>query len=197
MVYQCFDVFLTLIRYDDHDWISATNLKSEGKMHKAILIQRTIGIIVILSIILGGPVVSSTVRAQQAGADRLPDQIQSPDAVWGFTDVDNNNAEVGYYTSMALDAEGKPHISYFDAISQELKYASYSGSTWGWEVVDNAVNPGQRTGGKHGNPGYIKSTRLTTGRLPDRHQPGYAELCTWDCSGIQSGSIYHGSSGDA
>ena len=114
-------------------------------MHKAILIQRTIGIIVILSIILGGPVVSGTVRAQQAGADRLPDQIQSPDAVWGFTDVDNNNAEVGYYTSIALDAEGKPHISYFDAISQELKYASYSGSTWGWEVVDNAVNPGQYT----------------------------------------------------
>jgi hypothetical protein len=63
---------------------------------------------------------------------------------------------VGDWTSLVLDAVGNPHISYHDASSQNLKYASKSGGAWTLEVVDSPNTVGDHTAldlDAFGNPG--------------------------------------------
>jgi len=54
---------------------------------------------------------------------------------------------VGAYTSLALDASDRPHISYYydDATNADLKYAWYDGSAWHLETADSAGNVGADT----------------------------------------------------
>jgi hypothetical protein len=42
----------------------------------------------------------------------------------------------GAYTSLTLDSQGNPHISYFDRNIDELRYAYCNGSTWYAQTVD-------------------------------------------------------------
>ena len=44
---------------------------------------------------------------------------------------------LGYYTSLAVDANNRAHISYYDDTNNVLKYAYWNGSKWVIEVVDN------------------------------------------------------------
>jgi parallel beta-helix repeat protein len=53
-----------------------------------------------------------------------------------ITTVDSD-AEVGMYSSLALDSASNPHISYFDLTNQDLKYASWTGESWVIETVDS------------------------------------------------------------
>ena len=49
----------------------------------------------------------------------------------------------GDYTSIAIDSNDHPHISYCDYENYNLKYAYFTGSKWNIEVVDSEGNVGQ------------------------------------------------------
>ena len=53
--------------------------------------------------------------------------------------------DVGWYTSLALDGNGYPHISYYDYSNGDLKYAFWTGSSWNFEIVDSSENVGRYT----------------------------------------------------
>jgi hypothetical protein len=66
--------------------------------------------------------------------------------VWTIEIVDGAGLPyLGEYTSIALDSQGDPHISYYDNDGQALKYAHKSNGSWTLEVVDSASNAGLYT----------------------------------------------------
>jgi hypothetical protein len=60
---------------------------------------------------------------------------------WNITTVDSAG-NVGLYTSIALDGNGYPHISYYDSTHEYLKYAYKDASGWHTEVVDSTGSVG-------------------------------------------------------
>ena len=63
---------------------------------------------------------------------------------WQIETVDSAG-EMGMYTSLALDASGYPHISYYDDTNDDLKYAHWDGTAWQIETVDSAGDVGLYT----------------------------------------------------
>jgi hypothetical protein len=64
--------------------------------------------------------------------------------------VDNNGAQVGMGTSIAVDSDDNPHISYFDETNDKIKYARWNGTSWQNETIDSLVSAG----------GYISDTHF-------------------------------------
>jgi hypothetical protein len=67
---------------------------------------------------------------------------------WEIQTIDDGGgypADVGRGASIALDKEGRPHISYNDFGRTSVKYASYNGENWVIEVVDNMVGSGENS----------------------------------------------------
>ncbi len=54
---------------------------------------------------------------------------------WILEIVDDSSPEVGIATSLALDTDGNPHISYVDKSDNDLKYARRDSSGWYMEIV--------------------------------------------------------------
>lgn len=55
---------------------------------------------------------------------------------WDIQIPDDSGA-TGKFTSIALDSNGYPHISYYRTVGSELKYARWDGSKWKVETVDS------------------------------------------------------------
>ena len=85
---------------------------------------------------------------------------KNSDGSWTVETVDGRSrccadwlyVRIGWWASLALDARGNPHISYYDKSmiregeeANNLKYASKSGSTWTVETVDSAGDVGKYT----------------------------------------------------
>ncbi len=61
---------------------------------------------------------------------------------WHASVVDGNRY-AGYYPSIALDHEGRPHISYWDGGRTHLKQAYFENNRWNIEEVDTSGNVGE------------------------------------------------------
>lgn len=57
-------------------------------------------------------------------------------SIWRYETVDGSSG-VGSAASLALDAAGRPAISYYDGLNQDLKFAYRDGSGWHTETVDS------------------------------------------------------------
>jgi hypothetical protein len=79
---------------------------------------------------------------------------------WEITKVDNGGSttgNTGYDPSIALDPARNPHVSYYDKSKGDLRYASWNGTSWITETVDEAGDVGQQSSlavGTNGQP-YI------------------------------------------
>lgn len=73
---------------------------------------------------------------------------------WDIYTIDTGN--VGFYSSIDVDNQNRPHISYYDAASDDLKYAYWNGSAWDIDLVDGqGSNRGEYTSialDSYGNP---------------------------------------------
>src|SRR4030095_135274 len=64
-------------------------------------------------------------------------------ATWTSELVDSQaSGSTGLAPSVAVDASGIPHISYFDQANIDLKYARKNGANWSVETVDATGNTG-------------------------------------------------------
>lgn len=57
---------------------------------------------------------------------------------WQIETVESDNIGYGFYTSLALDSNDRPHISSAEYMS-DLRFAYWDGSNWQIEVVDSTV----------------------------------------------------------
>lgn len=73
---------------------------------------------------------------------------------WTIEVVESGN--LGTYTSLALDSDGNPHISYFGVNGTILKYA-YHNSNIGWKIMDVDANATE---------GHTTSLELDSNQMP-------------------------------
>ena len=57
---------------------------------------------------------------------------------WNIQTVDNSG-NTGYYSSLAYDSNGYPHIAYYNSSSRSLMYARWTGEGWQCETVRSPV----------------------------------------------------------
>ncbi len=73
----------------------------------------------------------------------------SPESLhaWRIERVEGSchQTNVGQFSSLALDEQGRPHISYYDAAYADLKYAYFDGASWRIETVDSEGYVGEYT----------------------------------------------------
>ena len=63
---------------------------------------------------------------------------------WSREVVESTN-DVGKYTSIALDSNGNPHITYFDDTNNDLRYTHKMGSSWTFTTLDSTAHTGKGT----------------------------------------------------
>jgi PGF-pre-PGF domain-containing protein len=70
--------------------------------------------------------------------------LASPAAALDWTtETVDSTADVGYYSSLALDDTGNAHISYMDFTNYHLKYAAKINGTWIIETTDTTYGTGE------------------------------------------------------
>jgi hypothetical protein len=81
---------------------------------------------------------------------------------WRTETVDGENSSVGKFTSIALDSNNNPHISYYDEDNKIVKYAFKDSSGWQVETIESGVSMYEHSSiivDANGNPHISYSTR--------------------------------------
>jgi hypothetical protein len=111
------------------------------------------GRLALLALLLVSGLPSDQARAggAPAASDRSGRRVSAMAATLGWhTETVDSDGKVGQYTSLVLDDEGHPHISYCKLTSSglsctNLKYAWHDGTTWHTETADDDYNTGAWT----------------------------------------------------
>jgi hypothetical protein len=61
---------------------------------------------------------------------------------WQIEIVDDEDYDVGQWTSLVLDSSGHPHISYYGYADSDLRYARWDGGSWQRDVVESVGEVG-------------------------------------------------------
>ncbi|HEY52036.1 MAG TPA: hypothetical protein G4N94_01090 [Caldilineae bacterium] len=69
---------------------------------------------------------------------------RSDGETWQYEIVDESD-RVGEFAALALDADNRPHVSYFDGVNADLKYAVETDVGWSVETVDSEGEVGWHT----------------------------------------------------
>ncbi|MEJ2049042.1 MAG: FlgD immunoglobulin-like domain containing protein [Calditrichota bacterium] len=64
-------------------------------------------------------------------------------SVWERQTVDSTGTDKGWYCSLVIDSKNDPHIAYYDADFQDLRYAHYQNGVWTVEIVDSIEHAGE------------------------------------------------------
>ncbi|MFQ5978561.1 MAG: hypothetical protein ACE5OZ_10585 [Candidatus Heimdallarchaeota archaeon] len=74
--------------------------------------------------------------------ESLPQTPGSASSVGGNITTVDSPGEVGLHTSLALNATGYAHITYYDFTNGDLKYTYQNGLGWSTTLVDTTGNIG-------------------------------------------------------
>lgn len=104
-------------------------------------------------------------------------------------EVIDTNDFVGFYCSMDLDQKNKPHISYYDQLNGDLKYAEKIGDKWKIETIDTEGDTGYYSSLKIDNDNNIHIAYYKEGTMPyGLKYAYYNETNNWKIEQIDSGS---------
>jgi len=101
-------------------------MNRKGLPRRLIILQASI-LLIVFAAMLGLPGAQANAPGAGSAATRS----------WVIQTVDSAG-NVGWYTSLAVDNAGYPHISYYDFTNDNLKYARWTGSAWSIQTVDNS-----------------------------------------------------------
>ena len=104
----------------------------------------------------------------------LVPSIRAERSGWSIETVDSTGGNTGFYTSLALDSSGYPHISYYYYDNTTLRYAYQDGGGWHISTVDSAGDVGWFTSLALDTSGYPHISYLdgTNGDLKYAYQDG-------------------------
>ncbi len=96
----------------------------EKRIYRSELVTRIFSFLAVFTLLAGATI---TAVAGEEGSE---------DTEWSVEIVDTGQF-IGFYPSLALDSNDKPHIAYYDQANGLLKYARKTGSEWEIDTVDS------------------------------------------------------------
>src|ERR1035437_8137053 len=73
----------------------------------------------------------------------MPPHLRTKSGTTRAVKTVDSSGDVGAYTSIKLDSNNRPYISYYDAANKTLKLAKWNWTAWILKVVDSSGDVGR------------------------------------------------------